>query len=237
MNLCIDIGNTFIKIAIIKNEDLLFFKSQKKWLVRDIKNLKKKFNFQKAIISTVRKSLPRFWPFIEKTVPSYNLDHKLPIPIKNHYDTPKTLGKDRIAAAVGAFKAYKGNNLVIDIGTCITLDYIDKRGNYWGGNISPGIELRLKAMHQFTANLPSVRRKTPKIMLGTNTVNAINNGAIWGIVTEIEAYKDRITTKYGRINVILTGGDGAFFGDLVNSKIFVNTNLVLFGLNEILVYQ
>lgn len=237
MNLCIDIGNSFIKIAIIEDGEILYFKSQKKWLVRDIKSLKKKYDFQKAIISTVRKSLPQFWPYITKTVPSFNLDHKLPIPIENHYDTPKTLGKDRIAAAVGAYKIYKGNNLVIDIGTCMTLDFIDKKGNYFGGNISPGIELRLKAMHHFTANLPSVKRKTPLKMLGTNTINAINNGAIWGIIAEIEAYKSRITTKYGRINVILTGGDGAFFGDFVNSKIFVNSNLVLFGLNEILEYQ
>lgn len=216
---------------------MVYFDTRKKWLVADFNKLRRKYPFQKSIISTVRRKLPAFWNSISKSTCAFILDHKLPIPVQNHYDTPKTLGKDRLAACIGAFKKYKGNNLVIDTGTCLTYDFIDKKGNYLGGNISPGIDLRLKAMHQFTASLPSVKRGVVKKTLGKSTKEAINNGAIIGVGAEIEGYLSRISDEYGHINVILTGGGAAFFGDFVKSKIFVDSNLVLIGLNEIIEYQ
>jgi type III pantothenate kinase len=163
------------------------------------------------------------------------LDHHTKIPVKNKYDTPETLGKDRIAAVSAAYKLFtKNNHLVIDIGTCMTLDFVTKAGNYLGGNISPGVNLRLRAMHEFTSSLPLVKFDKTKKLLGKSTNEAIKNGAVYGITTEIESYIRRLEIKYDNINVILTGGDATFFGELIDYQIFVDPNLVLKGLNEIL---
>ena len=103
------------------------------------------------------------------------------IPFTNHYKTKKTLGKDRIAAVAGGIKLQPGKNLmIVDIGTCMTVDFVDKEGNYWGGNISPGVNLRLRAMHQFTSSLPLIKAGQVSNYLGLSTKEAIRNGAIWG---------------------------------------------------------
>lgn len=238
MNLCIDIGNTFTKLAIFDQQEILYFKSNKKWLVGDIKKLVTKFSVDWAIISTVKKSNPRYFTYLDKHTQLIQLTHKTKIPITNNYSTPKTLGRDRLAAAVGAFASYpKKNNVIIDIGTCVKFDYIDKNGTYFGGNISPGVEMRLKAMHHFTAALPSIKRKHPKNLLGLSTEEAMNNGAVLGVVFEIEAFIRRLKAEKGSINVILTGGGASFFGDFVKSKIFVDSLLILKGLNKIASYQ
>ncbi len=238
MNLCIDIGNSFIKIAIFDRDEIKYFKSKKDWLVGDLKKLHKKYAYTHCIISTVRNKLPRFWAHLDRNFTCYILDHTLPLPVENRYGTPKTLGKDRIAAAIGAYYMYKKkNNIVIDIGTCMTLDLIDKNGVYLGGNISPGVRLRLKAMHHFTHALPSVKRKNPTKLLGKSTKEAINNGAVFGVALEIDSFVSRMKAEMKHINVILTGGDAAFFGEIVKSKIFVDSFLVLRGLNKLIDYQ
>ena len=235
MNLIIDIGNTFIKVAIYVDDKMVHYKRYQKFLVKDIHSIRKKYPFTHAIVSTVRKSLPYAVQHLQKNYHLILLSHKTKVPVKILYKTPSTLGLDRLAAVVGAVEKYpKKRILVIDIGTCMTYDYVDQELNYQGGNISPGIELRLQAMHHFTSSLPLVKRKKYEDVIGRSTTNAMQNGAIWGIKFEIERFIDYLTKKWGRLTVILTGGDAIYFGDLIESKIFVDPNLVLDGLNHIL---
>jgi type III pantothenate kinase len=235
MNLIIDIGNTFIKLAIYDDDKLLFLKRYKKVRVSDINEIRKKYPFQKAILSSVRGSHPYFIQHLQKNYHLSILSHKTKVPVTMAYKTPKTLGLDRLAAVVGAVAAYPNSKvLVIDIGTCMTFDYVDEKKIYHGGNISPGIELRLRAMHDYTSSLPLVERKKHKDILGKSTTHAIQNGAVWGMKLEIERFIEKLTMKYGRLRVILTGGDAIYFGDWIESKIFANPNLVLDGLNHIL---
>ncbi len=225
-------------MAIFDESQMIHFKSQKKWLVSDFKKLEKKFATNTCIISTVKKSLPRYYDFLNRTKKCIELTHKTKLPINNKYKTPKTLGRDRLAAAIGAYASFPTkNNAVIDIGTCVKFDFIDKNGIYYGGNIAPGVELRLKAMHHFTAALPSIRQKEPKNLLGLSTEEAMNNGAVLGVVFEIESFIRHLRAEKGPINVILTGGGASFFGEIVKSKIFVDSYIVLKGLNKIADYQ
>ncbi len=238
LNLCIDIGNTRTKLAIFNGEEMVFFKAKQKWLVGDLKKLLKKYPFDCSVISSVKKSKPRYYKFLDNNTRLIELTHNTPVPITNKYGTPKTLGRDRLAAAIGAHAAFpKKNNAIIDIGTCVKFDYIDKNGTYFGGNISPGVEMRLKAMHHFTAALPSIKQKQPKNLLGLSTSEAMNNGAVLGVLFEIESFIRRLKAEKGAINVILTGGGASFFGEIVKSKIFVDSLIILKGLNKIASYQ
>lgn len=237
-NLIIDIGNSSIKIAVFKKAKLVFFQRVQKLYVKEIKELNQKFGFSNVILSSVRKSLPRFIQHLKRNYHLLLLNHKTKVPIKVAYKTPQTLGLDRLAAAVGGAASFKKENvLIIDLGTCIKYDFVNAKGNYLGGNIAPGLEMRLKSMHHYTSKLPKVKRKWNKNMLGVSTKTALQNGAIWGIKCEIENFIKTLTKKKGKIKVILAGGDSEYFGEIIESRIFVFPNLVLRGLNEILLYN
>lgn len=237
-NLVFDIGNTLIKVAVFNKRKCVFKKAYNRVLVRDIQALDDKFAINAAIVSSVRKKSPRFIQHLSKNYHLILLDYKTKIPIVNLYKTPKTLGLDRLAAVVGAHMNYpKKNNFVIDLGTCIKYDFIDNTGHYHGGNIAPGLEMRLEAMHQMTSKLPRVKKSKKNSILGRSTTEALQNGGVWGIKSEIEGFIKTLTKSKGKITVILTGGDAEYFGDMIESKIFVIPNLVLNGLNEILLYN
>ena len=148
------------------------------------------------------------------------------------------MGKDRIDASVGANKRSQGKAaLFIDMGTCITVNFINSEGAFVGGNISPGIMMRLKAMHKFTAKLPMVKPDIPDEYFAQSTVKALQNGAVKGAFREIDSFIDDTRIKFGVNNIILTGGDAVLFESYTKNKIFVAPNLVLEGLNEILNYN
>ena len=154
----------------------------------------------------------------------------IPMPIKVDYDTPETLGADRIAAAAGAHAMFPGENcIVFDFGTALTVDFIDASGTFSGGNISPGLSMRFNAVHQFTGRLPLVSPSAPVRQEGKNTSEAINNGVVLGIMFEVEKY---INNNPGS-KVIFTGGDALFFAKKLKTPIFVACNLVLTGLFQI----
>jgi type III pantothenate kinase len=163
------------------------------------------------------------------------LDHNTRVPIENKYETPQTLGKDRLAGVIGAHVKFKGSNvLVVDIGTCMTLDVIDAKGTYHGGNISPGVHLRMQAMHRYTDKLPLVDFAINEDEIGKTTVKAMQNGAIYGTIGEIESFIRRTKKKFGDLKVVFTGGDADKFANLAETKIFVLPYLILVGLNEII---
>ncbi|MEL7121546.1 MAG: type III pantothenate kinase [Bacteroidota bacterium] len=239
MNLAVDIGNTRTKLGLFKGDQLVETYFWPKWSLEEFLAFSTNLNTKKVILSTVSSSLSqdeidqlgRHFFFIQ-------LNETTALPIVNEYETPETLGKDRLAAVVGANHLFPNQNcLVIDAGTCITLDVITAKGHFKGGNISPGLEMRMKAMHHFTANLPLVEPEELKNWLGTNTRSALINGAQVGTICEMDAFLALCQEKYHSINVILTGGDADFLAKQWKRKIFVHHNLVLRGLNKILDYN
>lgn len=238
MNLCIDIGNSFIKLAIVENREVLHKDVVKKIYVSKIKEIKRSFDFKSVIVGASGKLPKSIMRHLGQNYHLLILSADTPLPIQIGYKTPKTLGRDRIAAVVGAHAIYpESDNCVIDIGTCITFDVILKSKLYVGGNISPGVELRLKAMNDYTARLPLVKRGGLDHLLGESTEEALQNGATIGTLLEIKSFIESVRQKYSKINVIITGGDAIFFAEAINSKIFVNPNLVLIGLNEIMKFN
>lgn len=171
------------------------------------------------------------------------LDHTTPLPIRNSYSTPETLGTDRLAASVGAYflaaelKKKHVPVLVIDLGTALTFDLVTAEGEYLGGNISPGIQMRLKALHQFTARLPKVNPEGPLPALGNSTETAIRCGVIHGIQREIEGAIRQFSVNYPQLLVFLTGGDTLDFAKPLKKHIFADKFLVAKGLNIILMHN
>jgi type III pantothenate kinase len=238
LNLVIDIGNTRTKLGFFEGEQLL----RKAVLERlTVEALKEQLYNQIAtdcILSSVGATDPEVVAFLKAQTTFVELDAETPLPIENAYATPQTLGKDRLAAAVGAWAFFPGQNcLVVDAGTCITCDVVSENGRFLGGNISPGIDMRLQAMHAFTARLPHAPRSPLGPWIGTSTETALQNGAQWGALWEISALIDHCEQEFGPIQVAMTGGDADFFAKNLKRKIFANPDLVLIGLNKILTHH
>ena len=157
------------------------------------------------------------------------------MPLNNQYQSPETLGLDRLAGAAGIWYRYPGaGGLVIDMGSCITYDYVDAKGNYLGGAISPGVAMRFKAMHTFTAALPLVEGNEESEILGDTTVRSMRSGVINGVCAEIEGMIGRYRDRYGAFKAVLCGGDAKFFASKVKPTIFADQYLILYGLYRIL---
>ena len=238
MNLCIDIGNSRAKMALFNSNDTLIASANNiNPSIRKVKKFHKDHGIRRAIISSTRTFDQEFVNNVTEHFPVIILDAETPVPISSRYETPSTLGKDRLAAVVGAHSIYGTQAcLIVDIGTCITYDIINK-GQYMGGNIAPGIHLRIAAMHRYTDKLPLVDHRINDDMIGTSTVKALQNGAFYGTKGEIESFIRQFTRQFGKLNVIFTGGDAQLFADKIESKIFVRPYLVQEGLNEILKYN
>ena len=187
MNLCIDIGNTRTKVAVFDAEGSLI-----KLIIRDdytsgkLDKVLKKYEIEHVIVSSVKKKQGKYKRLVGNKVKTFvELSHETPIPVTNLYHTPETLGKDRLAGVVGAYFLFPGNDvLVVDAGTCITYDIIDSEGNYYGGSILPGIEMRFKALNTFTARLPLVHRDLLESHIGDTTLTCIQTGIQFGVVYE-----------------------------------------------------
>ena len=240
MNLTIDIGNTQTKLSVF-NEDKIIFSSVSKELEQEIIiNLKKKFpDINKVILSSVKKNTLKRINYLAQNFKTFiELNPNTPLPIENLYLSGDTLGNDRIAAAAGASYLYPGSNiLVIDAGTAITYDIVNDKKQYLGGNISPGLEMRFKALNQFTDKLPLVAKGELKKFPGRTTEDAIRAGVQQGVVFETDMTINRFKEIYKKLKVIITGGDANFFDKKLKNSFFVNFNLTAFGLNCILEYN
>jgi type III pantothenate kinase len=158
------------------------------------------------------------------------------VPFKNLYKTPETLGVDRIALVAGAVSQFSGHNvLVIDAGTCITFDFVNSEGEYIGGAISPGLKMRFNSLNHFTANLPLLEKDDLIDFIGKNTKESMNSGVINGVIQEIDGVINQYKKKFLDLTVVLTGGDTNFLSKQLKSSIFANQNLLLHGLNKILI--
>lgn len=237
MNILIDQGNSFCKIALYNNQKFEIH------IVDDLsveflKDLFLKYDIKKGIITTVKSIDSTVLIFLKKHLQLFiELSHDSNIPIKLKYETPETLGKDRIAAAVGAHTIFPDKNvLIIDMGTAITCDFIENN-TFLGGNISPGLKTRFKSLDKETNQLPLLNKKGETPFIGNSTSNAIISGVQSGIVFEVEGYIRYMNEKYNDFKIILTGGDSSFFEKLIKKTIFAESNLIFIGLNKIIEYN
>lgn len=236
-NLIIDIGNTRIKVALFENNEIIV-KFQTDLLTKnDIAALKDDHpNLNSAIVSSVRNNTSDLIDILKNELDFViNLDHNTLLPIENNYETPETLGKDRLAAAVGANKIFPNKNvLIIDAGTAITYDFINEMNQYKGGFITPGLNMRFKALHHFTEKLPLLNATNPESFFGNNTNNSILGGVQLGIEGELQRMIQYFTPAQNELKIILTGGDTKYFEKLLKNHKFVALEITLLGLNTIL---
>ncbi len=196
-------------------------------------------NIDAAILSAVGTADPLLCAAVRDAAKRYVcFTNMTPTPLRNRYATPETLGPDRLAAAVGAWTLYPGENIfVADFGTAITLDVVTSAGEFLGGNISPGAATRFRALHDYTSTLPLVALPDKTALTGDTTACAIANGVVNGIVYEIEGYMARLEEEYPGIKIIFTGGDGKYFAERLKNPIFAVSDLVICGLNSILEFN
>jgi type III pantothenate kinase len=236
MNLVIDIGNSSVKTGCFSKGKLISSAAEEDFTPQKAAERIRRFHVQKCILSSVREPNAVLMEFLRNNIPYLiDLSHTTPLPFKNLYHTPEWLGKDRIAAAAGVVAAFPGTHaLIIDMGTAITFDILTSRGEYLGGNISPGLGVRFRALHAFTSKLPMLEKDEFSADPGTDTRSAIISGVQKGILYEIMGYMEQVSKQYPGLKVILTGGDADFFAIQLKKPIFVVPNLVLNGLNYIL---
>lgn len=240
MNLIIDIGNTRAKVAFFNNGELQSTFSQAEITINDLQKWKTQYpTLKNAIISSVRILSSQLITAAQQLFDNFiELTHSTPVPIENLYQTPETLGADRLAVAIAANAIYPSTPvLIIDAGTAITFELVNDLNQYLGGNISPGMATRFKALHHFTGKLPLLEATNITAQMGQNTAEAIIQGVITGMIYEIEGYINQLKISYPRLKVFLTGGDAIFFDKKLKNSIFVDFNLIMYGLNRILEFN
>tara|TARA_B100001173_G_C16030057_1_gene566206 strand:+ start:64 stop:789 length:726 start_codon:yes stop_codon:yes gene_type:complete len=236
MNLALDIGNNYFKIGIYKNSDLIYFFCDNNIKIDSVINkLLSEYNdVSCAIISNVS-SINAGNLFYSYKIRVLRLNSTFNLPFKIQYKTPLTVGNDRLALAAAASLLYpKSNKIIIDVGTCITIDFIDYNNNFFGGSISPGIDMRYKSLNNYTANLPLLEISDKFSFPGKSTETSIHSGVIGGVCNEINGFIENISSKYNDVQVILTGGNAKFLSKTLKITIFANQNFILDGLNSIL---
>jgi len=239
VNLIIDQGNTVTKVGLFDKDTLLRTNMFETFDVTTCVDFLSRNKVNKCIYSTVTNIIDEVYGHLCNKISDFLFfDKNISLPIKSIYQTPDTLGSDRLAAVAGANELFPENNiLVIDAGTAITYDFIDNNGIFQGGNISPGIKQRFKALHTFTDKLPMVDRHGLLPDLGYNTDTSIRTGVVKGVLYEINSYINEYKLRYTNIQVFLTGGHCDLIKSQLKNNIFVEPNLVLKGLNRILNYN
>ena len=237
-NLVIDIGNTLTKIAVFGHDELLKAEQYSAADAETLLSLIDQYQVKQAIISSVKEETESWRSVVAEKVDLKYFNVAMTAGVHNQYKTPQTLGLDRLAAVIGANKLYPGKgSLVIDAGTAITYDWIDAAGNYFGGSISPGLNMRYKALNYYTGKLPLISADTGfDAGYGDDTQTAIRSGVQNGIKYELTGFIESYKKDEPELNIILSGGDSIFFDTLLKNSIFApyvknEPYLVLKGLN------
>ncbi|WP_310377465.1 type III pantothenate kinase [Flavobacterium sp.] len=240
MILVVDVGNTRIKGAVFEEDILLeqfvFLKTD---LHKSIQNILEKYKKTSYLIVASVGDVDKLVFFNFSTIINVHfISHNDPFPFKNTYETPHTLGIDRLVNSAGATLLFPNQNrLVIDAGTCVTYDFIDENNNYLGGAISPGLRLRYEALHNYTAKLPLLTLENPKNFIGKSTVESIHSGVVNGLTNEIDGFINHYKTHYSNFIIILTGGDAEFLAKRLKNTIFANSNFLLESMNQTFQYK
>ena len=239
MNLVVDFGNTLVKLAVFDKGELVAQRCMERLHPSVLEELLSEWPVRRAVVASTRGEVDDVAAMLRRRV-DYLLEFtsQTSVPIGNAYLTPETLGRDRLAAAVGATVLYPGENvLIVDFGTAITFDFVSAEREFLGGNISPGAATRFRALHHFTRKLPLCELIDREVFMGRDTVSAIEGGVVNGIVYEVEGYIRDLERKYDGLRIIFTGGDSNFFAKRVKKPIFATYDLVAYGLNRILEYN
>jgi len=239
MNLIIDVGNTRIKTAVFEDSKCIHNESiTKESFISEAVAIIKKYECTNAIISSVGSINKSQIAELRAEINLIELDYNTKVPFVNQYATPKTLGVDRIALVSSAIASYPNKSvLIIDAGTCITYDFLNYEGKYYGGAISPGLQMRYKALNVFTEKLPLLKPSEIVELVGNTTEKSIHSGVINGIINEIDGIINQYRKKNADLTVVLTGGDVNFLSNKLKNGIFANPNFLFEGLNTILTYN
>ena len=242
MNLVIDEGNTSTKVAVFENGIQIFFHNFPREIFQiEILQLIDNKNIKDCIIASVVKNAEERFLFLREKIENVILvSSETSMPFVNNYKTPSTLGIDRLALMAAAATQFPRQNvLVIDAGTCITFDIMTQKGEYLGGAIAPGIEMRFRAMHEFTSKLPLISQQDFDIknFIGKSTHECMLSGVYHNVICEIEGVIAQYKTQFKNLTIILTGGSHIFLVKNIKNRIFANSFFLLEGLNAILEWQ
>jgi type III pantothenate kinase len=235
-NLVIDCGNTRIKYGVFTDNQLI-----ENGLINDSINtiLERHPSILKAIIASVTQEHLVILPKLQHLKQSHLFTNTLNLPIENLYETTQTLGSDRLAASIGAFTLHPNSNvLTIDAGTCIKYNFVNEQNQFIGGAISPGLSMRLKALHQFTNALPLIDfDENYENLTGKNTKDSILSGALIGAVCEVESMIQQYQNAYSILKIVFTGGNANYLCKQLKNRFFADEHLILKGLNAVLNFQ
>jgi type III pantothenate kinase len=251
MNLAIDVGNTSAKAALFDKEKLI--KRIEGLDESSLKAVLLQEKIENIIISSVNTYSEQLLsvcalPQTSRHIPIFKLNYQLPLPIQILYQTPQTLGMDRVAAVVGAtIVCPNANSLVVDAGTCITFDFIDASKNYHGGAITLGVAMRFKALHEFTDKLPLFSKANfdaTRSFIGKSTESSIVNGVVYGVAHEVQGMAEKYISEFGKIDIVFCGGDASFLYENCKenlakfpTNVWIEQDLLFLGLNQILLYN
>jgi len=232
--LCFDFGNTRRKVAVFNNSELnkvIFLNDDADDTIRALVD---NYKPAKSILSSVIDHNPGMEAILAAGTSFHKLNHQTKLAFTSPVGKPETIGADRLALTAAAVHFYPGkNNLVIGLGTCVTYNFINKFHEFLGGAISPGMEMRLKSMHHYTAKLPLVEADSNVPLIGYDTNTNLLSGVILGMAYEIDGFIDEYGKKFANFNVLLTGGDMVHLGSHLKSKIFADPDLIFKGLYAI----
>ena len=235
MIFCLDLGNSRLKCGVMQQGELqqeLFFTENN--LLEEVQAALALYKPTASILSSVIDHPQELETLLAAHTTFIRLSHTLPLPVQLAYDKPETLGVDRMALAAGAWKLFpEQHSLIIAAGSAITYNFVHKTGSFLGGGISPGIDMRFRALHTFTDKLPLVKPDTQYAFIGYNTRQSILSGVQEGALAEVEGMITAYGRRYGNFNVLLTGGNLVFFASRLKSKIFASPYLMYKGLNSI----
>ena len=231
ITLCFDFGNTRMKCAAFEGKVLVEVIAMQDDSANTITDLLKRFRPVNTLLSSVTNHNSEVEIILEKETRFHMLDHRSKVPITTPVGKPETIGADRLAMVVAAAELFPGkNSLVIGLGSAITYNFLNKNREFLGGGISPGMEMRLKSLNAFTAKLPLVKKDWNFPLIGYDTRTNILSGVILGMTKELDGMIDLYNEKYGNLNVVLTGGDSAYFARHLKNQIFADQNLIFKGL-------
>jgi type III pantothenate kinase len=234
VTLCFDFGNTRLKCAVFSDgkfsEEILMVNDH----AETIQSIIQKYKPEKSILSSVINHDPAMENLLQQATRFHSLNHLSKIPVTTPVGKPDTIGADRLALVAAAVSIFpEKNNLVIGLGSAITYNFVNKSHEFLGGGISPGMEMRFKALHTFTARLPLVKAEWNFPLVGYDTKTNILSGVITGMAKEIDGMIDAYAEKYNNFNVLLSGGDIHYFADRLKNKIFADPYLMYKGLYAI----
>lgn len=232
--LCFDFGNTRLKCGVFEGDQLIESVTLDDDKESTINELINRFAPEKSLLSSVVNHNPAIETVLASATKFHKLDHHSKIPVTTPVGKPETIGADRLAMVVAAATMYPAhNNLVIGLGTAITYNFVNKKKEFIGGGISPGVDMRLKSLQAFTAKLPLVEKDWNFPLMGYDTRTNILSGVILGMAKELDGMIELYEEKYGNLNVLLTGGDSSYFAYHLKKKIFADLNLIFKGLYAI----